>query len=201
MTGYIAYRGVTGSTFTAIGINIIQLATLVIFSGLAIWYRIANPAACRPVGVLRGLRHHEAPHALRHTGPVDDRHTDPGRLRELHRLIRGDEERGKEHPESDHHLPCDPGGIRLSLRILRRRLHDKRQAGQRRGQGDHHGHGGGRRIERPHRGSRAAPREQRDSRPRLRPDDHHGSHRCHRHCGHHPLRHEHGHAHHRGHGG
>src|SRR5208282_52309 len=43
VTGYIAYRGITGSTFTAIGINIIQLGTLVIFSGLAIWYRIANP--------------------------------------------------------------------------------------------------------------------------------------------------------------
>jgi len=44
VTGYIAYRGITGSTFTAIGINIIQWGTLVIFSGLAIWYRIANPA-------------------------------------------------------------------------------------------------------------------------------------------------------------
>jgi amino acid transporter len=42
-TGYIAYRGITGSTFTAIGINIIQWGTLVIFSALAVWYRIANP--------------------------------------------------------------------------------------------------------------------------------------------------------------
>ena len=42
-TGYIAYRGITGSTFTALVINIIQLATLVIFSGLAIWYRLGNP--------------------------------------------------------------------------------------------------------------------------------------------------------------
>lgn len=41
--GYIAYRGVTGSTKTALWINVIQLVTLVIFSGLAIWYRIANP--------------------------------------------------------------------------------------------------------------------------------------------------------------
>jgi len=40
---YIAYRGVTGSTATAFWINVIQLVTLVIFSGLAIWYRIANP--------------------------------------------------------------------------------------------------------------------------------------------------------------
>ena len=43
ITGYIAYRGVTGSTMTSIVINIIQWSTLIIFSGLAIWYRIANP--------------------------------------------------------------------------------------------------------------------------------------------------------------
>jgi len=41
--GYIAYRGVTGSTMTSIWINIIQLVTLVIFSGLAIFYRLGNP--------------------------------------------------------------------------------------------------------------------------------------------------------------
>ena len=43
ITGYIAYRGVTGSTMTSIVINIIQWGTLVVFSGLAIWYRVANP--------------------------------------------------------------------------------------------------------------------------------------------------------------
>jgi amino acid transporter len=43
ITGYVAYRGVTGSTMTSIGINIIQWATLIVFSGLAIWYRVANP--------------------------------------------------------------------------------------------------------------------------------------------------------------
>ncbi|HVN97129.1 MAG TPA: amino acid permease [Syntrophorhabdaceae bacterium] len=43
ITAYIAYRGVTGSTVTSIGINIIQWATLIVFSGLAIWYRVANP--------------------------------------------------------------------------------------------------------------------------------------------------------------
>ena len=42
-TGYIAYRGVTGSTKTSIWINVIQLVTLVIFTALAIWYRIYNP--------------------------------------------------------------------------------------------------------------------------------------------------------------
>jgi amino acid transporter len=45
IVGYIAYRGVTGSTKTALWINIIQLATLVIFSALAIYYRVTNPQA------------------------------------------------------------------------------------------------------------------------------------------------------------
>jgi amino acid transporter len=43
VTGFIAYRGVTGSTRTSLWINVIQLVTLVVFSGLAIWYRVANP--------------------------------------------------------------------------------------------------------------------------------------------------------------
>ena len=42
-TGYVAYRGVTGSTVTNIWINVIQWVSLIIFSGLAIWYRVANP--------------------------------------------------------------------------------------------------------------------------------------------------------------
>jgi len=42
-TGYIAFRGITGSTMTAIIINVVQLATLVIFSILAIAYRLKNP--------------------------------------------------------------------------------------------------------------------------------------------------------------
>jgi amino acid transporter len=40
---YIAYRGITGSTLTSLWINGIQLVSLVVFSGLAIWYRMANP--------------------------------------------------------------------------------------------------------------------------------------------------------------
>ena len=42
-TGYIAFRGITGSTLTAIIINVVQLATLVVFSILAIAYRLKNP--------------------------------------------------------------------------------------------------------------------------------------------------------------
>ena len=147
VTGYIAYRGITGSTFTAIGINIIQWGTLVIFSGLAIWYRIANPAHVRPLGILRRPRYHQAPYALRHPRPVDHRHTDPRRLRELHRALRRDEERGQEHPESDHHFSRRPGGLRLSLRVFCRELHGERQARQRDEQGDDDRHGGCRRIQ------------------------------------------------------
>ena len=43
VAGVIAYRGVSGSTLTSIVINVIQWGTLVIFSGLAIFYRIHNP--------------------------------------------------------------------------------------------------------------------------------------------------------------
>lgn len=43
IVGFIAYRGVNGSTMTALMINIIQLAALVLFSALAIAYRVMNP--------------------------------------------------------------------------------------------------------------------------------------------------------------
>ncbi len=41
--GFIALRGVNGSTMTALVINVVQLVALIGFSALAIWYRIANP--------------------------------------------------------------------------------------------------------------------------------------------------------------
>jgi amino acid transporter len=41
--GFIAFRGVSGSTTVALMINIIQLATLAIFAIVAIVYRTANP--------------------------------------------------------------------------------------------------------------------------------------------------------------
>jgi amino acid transporter len=43
LCGYVAFRGVTGSTMTSIVINVVQLTTLVIFSILAIIYRMKNP--------------------------------------------------------------------------------------------------------------------------------------------------------------
>lgn len=43
VTGYIAFRGVTGSTVTSFMINVIQLITLIGFSIAAIAYRTMNP--------------------------------------------------------------------------------------------------------------------------------------------------------------
>jgi amino acid transporter len=43
LTGYIAFRGISGSTMTAIVINVIQLTALVGFSVLAIIFRLAHP--------------------------------------------------------------------------------------------------------------------------------------------------------------
>jgi amino acid transporter len=41
--GFIALRGVNGSTMTSLVINVVQLLALVGFSALAVWYRLANP--------------------------------------------------------------------------------------------------------------------------------------------------------------
>ncbi len=43
LVGYIAMRGITGSTTASIVINIIQLSALVVFSVLAIMFRVKNP--------------------------------------------------------------------------------------------------------------------------------------------------------------
>ena len=43
LNGWIAARGVSGSTMTSIIINVVQLTTLVLFSCLAIYYRLKNP--------------------------------------------------------------------------------------------------------------------------------------------------------------
>jgi len=43
INGYIAFRGISGSTLTAIAINVIQLTALVIFSVLAIVFRLTHP--------------------------------------------------------------------------------------------------------------------------------------------------------------
>lgn len=43
LTGYVAYRGITGSTIASLLINAIQIAALVLISILALTYRFANP--------------------------------------------------------------------------------------------------------------------------------------------------------------
>src|SRR5579864_6238836 len=43
ITGYIAYRGVSGSTNAAIAVNVIQITTLVAFSIVAIIFRASHP--------------------------------------------------------------------------------------------------------------------------------------------------------------
>jgi amino acid transporter len=47
LVGYIAYRGISGSTTTALFVNIIQLVALVVFAVLAIAYRVMNPEAAQ----------------------------------------------------------------------------------------------------------------------------------------------------------
>ena len=41
--GYIAFRGVSGSTTTALLINVVQLTALAVFAVIAIIYRTSNP--------------------------------------------------------------------------------------------------------------------------------------------------------------
>jgi amino acid transporter len=43
LVGYIAYRGVNGSTAVNMGINIIQISALVVFAVMAIAYRSNHP--------------------------------------------------------------------------------------------------------------------------------------------------------------
>ena len=61
VTGYIAVRGITGSTMTAIIINVIQLVTLVVFSILAIGYRLKNPEGATALRIFSKLRGNEFP--------------------------------------------------------------------------------------------------------------------------------------------
>ena len=110
ITGYIAYRGVTGSTTTAIWVNVIQWFALLMFSALAIWYRIVNPEHVRPpVEFQRGLGCHPAALAERGAGPIDPGDPDPGRFRKLHGPGGGNQEAREEHPPGHHHLADRPG--------------------------------------------------------------------------------------------
>ncbi len=46
--GFLALRGITGSTTTSVVLNTIRLTTLVIFGGLAIVFRLTNPGGFSP---------------------------------------------------------------------------------------------------------------------------------------------------------
>jgi len=48
--GYIAIRGVTGSTVASVVINVIQLVSLIVFSILAIIFGVQNPLGVSPTG-------------------------------------------------------------------------------------------------------------------------------------------------------
>ncbi|HTP08941.1 MAG TPA: APC family permease [Anaerolineae bacterium] len=50
IVGFVAVRGISGSTTASIVINVIQIVTLVIFSILAILFRVQNPAGVTPTG-------------------------------------------------------------------------------------------------------------------------------------------------------
>jgi APA family basic amino acid/polyamine antiporter len=46
--GFLALRGITGTTTTSVVLNTVQLTALVIFAGLAIAFRLINPASFSP---------------------------------------------------------------------------------------------------------------------------------------------------------
>jgi len=47
LAGYIAYRGVTGTTGVNMAINVIQISALIVFSIIAIAYRVHHRKARR----------------------------------------------------------------------------------------------------------------------------------------------------------
>jgi amino acid transporter len=59
MVGFIAVRGINGSTTASIVINVIQLSALVVFSVLAILFRVQNP-----LGITAGEWYHPAPSSI-----------------------------------------------------------------------------------------------------------------------------------------
>jgi len=129
ITGYIGYRGVSGSTKTSLWINVIQLTALVIFSGLAIWYRWSNPEhATAAQWTFSGgwdiVKFHSYYGRAR---AVDDRDPDPGRLESCTALAAETIEPEKTIPRrSSCRSSFRPH--RVSARVLCRRLYAQRQA-------------------------------------------------------------------------
>lgn len=48
LVGFLALRGITGSTTTSVVLNVIQLAMLLLFAGLGLTFRISNPLGLEP---------------------------------------------------------------------------------------------------------------------------------------------------------
>ena len=82
LVGFIAVRGISGSTTASIVINVIQLTTLVIFSVLAIMFRTQNPLGVAPDGLVSPRRHLDrfAAQSDGHVVPIDDCDSDPRRF-------------------------------------------------------------------------------------------------------------------------
>ena len=57
LVGFIAMRGISGSTKASIVINVIQLTALVVFSILAIMFRVQNPLQVAPSGWYQPTAH------------------------------------------------------------------------------------------------------------------------------------------------
>ena len=82
LVGFIAVRGISGSTHASIVINVIQLTALVVFSVLAILFRVQNPLGVAAGGLVPpdgALDRHPAQPGG-HAVPVHHRHPDPGGL-------------------------------------------------------------------------------------------------------------------------
>lgn len=64
LSGYIAYRGVSGSTMAAIGVNVIQITTLVLVSIVFIVWRVGHPHAASLVAGHPAYEHVNALHII-----------------------------------------------------------------------------------------------------------------------------------------
>ena len=86
LVGFIAMRGISGSTTASIVINVIQLTALVVFSVLAIMFRVRNPLDVAPGGWYHAGAgvHRPAPQLHRAALPIHYRHPDPCRFRVFH---------------------------------------------------------------------------------------------------------------------
>ncbi len=172
--GYIAYRGVTGSTMTAIVINVIQITCLTLVSILFIAFRLGHGHADLRAGQRRQGR--DPPQLHPRDLPVDDRHPAAGRLRVGDRSRRRGDQAGEGHQDGHPAQPDHPGRDLLPVRVLRRQLRRRRpDHGQRRADPPE-GRTAARRLRR-RRALDAAPDRHHDPQHRradARPHRHHG---------------------------